>query len=216
MTTQAAAGATRPRVLVVDDDRLVLATLGAGLRHAGYDAREAASGEEALRLCETERPDIVLLDVRMPEMDGVQAARLIRERFGIPFLFLSAYSDEALVRQAAAEGALGYLVKPLDVVQLAPSLEAALARAREIRALRESEERLTRALGTSRDTATAVGLVMERYRLDRQAAFEALRQHARSQRRKLEDVAAEMLRAAEASNLPRAAVDFATGRPVDR
>ncbi len=200
----------RARILVVDDDRLILATLAAGLRHAGYDAREAASGEEALRLCETERPDLVLLDVRMPGMDGVQAARLIRERFGIPFLFLSAYSDEALVRQAAEEGALGYLVKPLDVTQLVPSLEAALARAREIRALREAEERLTRALGTSRDTATAVGLVMERYRLDRQAAFEALRQHARSQRRKLEDVAAEMLRATEATNLPLSALAHAT------
>lgn len=212
MTTQAATGGTRPRVLVVDDDRLILATLGAGLRHAGYDTREAASGEEALRLCETEQPDIVLLDVRMPGMDGVQAARLIRERFRIPVVFLSAYSDEAVVHQAAAEGALGYLVKPLDVTQLVPSLEAALVRAREIRALRDAEERLTRALGTSRDTATAVGLVMERYRLDRQAAFEALRQHARSQRRKLEDVAAEMLRAAESTNLPPAALELATRR----
>jgi response regulator NasT len=119
---------------------------------------------------------------------------------------LSAYSDTELVRLAVEEGALGYLVKPMDVTQIVPSIEAALARAAELRKLRDSEAHLNQALSANRDTATAVGVVMERYRLRRQEAFDALRVHARSQRRRLEDVAVEMVAAAEALSLPQDAI----------
>jgi response regulator NasT len=204
---------TRPiRILVVDDDRLILATLGSGLRHAGYDTLEASSGKDAVRIAEAEHPDLAILDVRMPGMGGVETARAINERTVVPFMFLSAYSDADVVRLAAEEGALGYLVKPMDVAQIVPAIEAALARAAELRKLRDQEVRLSRALGTGRDTATAVGIIMERYRLDRQSAFEALRFHARSQRRKLEDVAGELVHAAETTNLPAEALAHAVRR----
>ena len=187
-------------ILVVDDDRLVLAALAEGLRGAGYRVTGAAGGEDALAIAGRDAPDIALLDVRMPGMSGIELGRKLREQ-AIPFLFLSAYGDQEIVRQAADEGALGYLVKPLDIQQIVPSIEAALTRAAEIRKLRESEAQLNAALAGSREISMVVGLLMQRDRLDRARAFELLRSHARSQRRPVAEVAGELLTSAEKLNL---------------
>lgn len=184
-------------ILVVDDDRLVLAALAEGLRHAGYRVTGATGSEDALRMVERDAPDLALLDVRMPGMDGVELGKRLRERHGIPFLYLSAYGDRDLVKKAADEGALGYLVKPLDIQQIVPSIEAALARGSDIRKLRESEAQLNTALAGSREISTAVGLLMMRDRIDREQAFEVLRSHARSQRRPVAEIAKELLNSAE-------------------
>lgn len=187
-------------VLVVDDDRLVLASLTRGLRNAGYRVSEAANGEEALNLAEKSAPDLALLDVRMPGMNGIDLGRLLHDNVGVPFLYLSAYGQADIVAQAAEHGALGYLVKPLDIAQILPSVETALSRAAEIRALRVKEGQLTTALGGSREVNVAVGLLMERHHMDREEAFEALRGHARSERRALVDVAREILESSEKLN----------------
>ena len=190
---------TQRHILVVDDDRLVLAALTEGLRAAGYRVTSAASGEVALGVAARDAPDVALLDVRMPGMSGIELGRSLREQ-GIPFLFLSAYGDQEIVRVAAEEGALGYLVKPLDIQQIVPSIEAALARGSDIKKLRESEAQLNTALTGSRDISMAVGLLMMRDRLDREQAFDLLRSHARSQRRAVSEVAKELLDSAENLN----------------
>lgn len=187
-------------VLLVDDDRLVLATLGEGLKDAGYGVTVASSAMDAMRTARKGGIDIAILDVRMPEVDGIELAKQLRESTSIPFLFLSAYGDVEIVRRAADYGALGYLVKPVDIPQIVPSLEAALIRAREIGTLRQAEQRLATALAIEQKTRMAVGLLMERRRLDREAAFEALRGLARSQRRKIADVAEELLAAVDVLN----------------
>lgn len=191
-----------PRILIVDDDRLVLASLARGLRAAGYEIVEAACGEDALTAVEQAHPDLALLDMRMPGMSGLDVAAALSAK-GVPFLFLSAYGDEETVAQAAQQGAMGYLVKPLDVPQIVPSLETALARAAERGALRESEASLVLSLESRREISMAVGVLMERRGLNREEAFEALRRHARAQQRKLQDVAAEIVHAAEVVNAPR-------------
>ena len=190
--------AAQRHILVVDDDRLVLAALAEGLRTAGYRVTSVASGEDALGITDT--PDLALLDVRMPGMSGIELGRKLREQGGVPFLFLSAYGDQEIVKQAAEEGALGYLVKPLDIQQIVPSIEAALARGSDIKKLRESEAQLSTALTGSREISMAVGLLMMRDRLDREQAFELLRSHARSQRRAVSEVATELLNSAENLN----------------
>ena len=192
----------KTRILIADDDRLILATLGQGLRDSGYEVLEATDGPSAVHLCETAHPALAMLDVRMPGMSGVEAAHLIRERTEVPFLFLSAYGDPDVVRLAVEEGALGYLVKPVDIPQVVPAIEAALARGTELAALRRSEQGLTAALESGRETSMAVGLIMERYRLDRRLAFEVLRQYARSERRKINQLAGELLNAADALCIP--------------
>lgn len=190
--------AAQRHILVVDDDRLVLAALAEGLRTAGYRVTSVASGEDALGITDT--PDLALLDVRMPGMSGIELGRKLREQGGVPFLFLSAYGDQEIVKQAAKEGALGYLVKPLDMQQIVPSIEAALARAAEIRKLRESEAQLNAALAGSREISMVVGLLMQRDRIDRTQAFELLRTSARAKRQSIAELAGELLKAAENLN----------------
>jgi response regulator NasT len=189
------------KVLLVDDDRLVLATLGRGLEQAGYAVQTCASVEEARRVMALDSPDIAVLDIRMPGVTGLELASELSKDRCIPFIFLTAYSEAEIVRQAAENGALGYLVKPVDVSQLAPAIEAALARAADLRRLRTTEQQLQTALNENREISMAVGLLMERRRLNRQQAFEALRTTARSQRRKIAEVAEEVLAAAEMLNV---------------
>jgi response regulator NasT len=187
----------RPHILVVEDDRLVLATLARGLEDEGFEVSAARTAAEAVALLAKRSPDLALLDVRLPDGSGIDLAKHLQERAGVPFLFLSAYGDVDVVQRAVDLGALGYLVKPVDVAQLVPELRAVLARAAEITALREVEDQLRTALEQGREASIAVGVLMERYRLDREGAFELLRERARSERRKLAGLAQEILHATE-------------------
>jgi two-component system, response regulator PdtaR len=174
------------KILIADDDRLVLFTLAEGLREAGFGVVEASDGLQSLALCESESPDLALLDIRMPNLDGLELARRLRDETSVPFLFFSAYSDEAYVRKAVGIGALGYLTKPLNVTTIIPMIRTALARSQEINGLNS-------ALKSNRMIATAVGMLMQADKLTQPAAFERLRRQARSERRKLEDLARIMI-----------------------
>ena len=186
-------------LLLVDDDRLVVATLARYLQRAGYDTRTAESAEEAEALLASgERPDLAILDVRMPGRSGLELAQRLYALDHIPFMLLTASSEKAVVEQASACGALGFLVKPVDLPQIVPAVEAALARAVEIRDLRETRQQLQQALDAEREISVAVGITMMQYRLGRKAAFEVLRKSARSQCRKLADYANEVVRACDA------------------
>lgn len=188
----------KARLLLVDDDRLVLSTLANGLLKAGYGVKTAESAEEAeMLLTSGEDPDLAILDIRMSGQDGLFLARRLQELDHIPFMMLSAYSDQAMIDQASQFGALGYLVKPLDIPQLIPGIEAALSRANELQGLRETRLQLQAALNAERDISVAIGITMVQQRLDRHTAFELLRKVARSQRRKLGELATEIIQASE-------------------
>ena len=206
----------KTRVLVVDDDRLVLATLAKGLRQWGYEVAEAASGETALKLALETKPDVVLLDVNMPRISGLEVAKSLHAQTMIPFIFLTAYGDADIVKQATEQGAMGYLVKPVDISQIVPAIEAALARGKELGQLRETESQLSTALANSRETSIAVGILMEREHLDRHSAFDVLRDYARSQRRKLKDVAEELIRAIEFANQMKPMKPIETGGAAEQ
>ena len=118
------------KILVVDDDRLVLATITHGLANAGYDVIDADNGDDAILLARQHRPDLALLDIRMEGMTGFDVAAYLRESLGTPFMFLSAFSDEDTVAQVKALGAIAYLIKPLDITQIVPTVEAALSTVR--------------------------------------------------------------------------------------
>lgn len=192
----------RRLILLVDDDVFILGLLANFLEAAGYDVRIATSAEMALEMVgdSARTTDLALLDISLPGISGLELARRLQEETTIPVMFLSADEDAATVSQAAEYGAVGYLVKPIDLAQLGPSIKASLARSDEIRQLRTSHTRLTEALQHGREAGMAVGLLMERYRIDREQAFRILRDQARSQQRKINEVAAELLSAAEALN----------------
>jgi response regulator NasT len=187
------------KILLVEDERFILSTLAQGLRNAGHQVFEATSGQAAMALAEDVRSGIAVVDIRMPGMSGIEVGRWLREQ-GIPFIFLSAYNDDETVKAAIEEGALGYLVKPVDVPQLLPAIHAARKRAEELTKLKETEAQLSVALSGSREISIAVGLLMERYRLTERDAFDRLRAHARAQRCKLHHLAREIINAGEQIN----------------
>ncbi len=189
----------RTRLLIADDDGIILATFGKGLRNAGYEVVEVDSGETALKVAAEQQFDLAILDVDMPGLSGIETAHKMRE-LNIPVVFLSAYDGSKIVEAAVAEGALGYVIKPIDVTKLIPTIEAALERAVELRTSKESESRLSSALDTGKVVNVVVGVIMERNHTTRDEAFELLRQKARSERRKVRDVAADMIRALEMLN----------------
>ncbi len=201
------------RLLLLDDDRLVLATLGEGLRQAGYRVATASSVEEAEDVLAGGGIDLAILDVRMPGLSGIDLAwRLHDADNEVPFIFLTAYSDEELVEQASEAGAMGYVVKPADPDRLVPAIEAAFARAADVKKLRDTGRQLQTALDADRDVSLAIGIMMERRRLSRQDAFEMLRAQARTERRKLIELAREVVLAVEKINLI-SAVPAAEARP---
>ncbi len=187
------------RLVIADDDYLILATLGAGLRDAGFQVFEALSGEEAISLCQSETPDLVILDVNMPGISGLDAAQTIR-KLNIPILFLSALDEKNIVDDAIQQGALGYLVKPIDIKQIIPAIDTALSRADEIQSLHAKEKNLTTALHNGRETSIAIGILMAHSQLSAQQAELQLRAYSRKKRLKMTIVAEQIIQQSELLN----------------
>lgn len=189
-----------PRLMVVDDDRLVLATLVNGLRYRGYDVSGYGAGSDGLAAYQQDPPDLVLLDLRMPGMSGTETAQAMLAHLHRPILMLSAHDDQLFVKEAVAIGVAGYLVKPIEVNQLIPTIEATLARFSEVAALMANTENLRENLEQNRVISIVVGILMERANLGQDQAFEHLRQLARHRRRPLRDIAFEIVQAVSAVN----------------
>ena len=181
------------KILVVDDDLVVLATISMGLRQAGYQVLQVDSGELAVQICKREAPELAILDIRMPGMSGFEVAEILRKKSKTPFIFLSAYSDEESVKSAKELGALGYLVKPVEIKHLVPAIEVALARAEQLAKLEDANANLAVAMETSREIDVAIGIVIQRHRLSRADAFKTLRDYARSQRCKIDAMAQRVI-----------------------
>ncbi|HEX4596345.1 MAG TPA: response regulator [Burkholderiaceae bacterium] len=197
-------GARPTRILVVDDDRLVLATVVAGLRQAGFEVLEADNGDDAILLARNHRPRLAILDMRMQGKSGMDVARYLASNTSTGFIFLSAFGDPSIVDESARLGALGYLVKPIDIRQIVPAVNAALAKldAEPAAAPKVAAAAATAAAG--RDEAIAVGILMERLRIDQNRALHALREQARVEGRTVESLASSMVEAANRLNsVPR-------------
>ena len=166
---------SKGRLLVVDDDRLVLATLVHGLAQAGYEIIDADNGDEAILQARARKPDLALLDIRMEGKSGFDVAAYLREHGAVPFMFLSAFSDAATVAQVQALGALDHLIKPVDLQQIVPAVERAFARLRAAALLPPANEPLLPHEEPLADVvAIAVGVVMHRHSLARAPALERL------------------------------------------
>ena len=159
-------------ILVVDDNRLVLATLTDGLTRAGYHVFDADNGDDAILIAREHRPQLALLDIRMEGKSGFDVAHYLRHQCGMPFMFLSAFSDEQTVAQVKALGAVAYLVKPLDIKQIVPAVEAAFAHIETQVAPSPVAQASASAAAAVHDTsaAMAVGVLMHRYSLSRDEA----------------------------------------------
>lgn len=186
-----------PLILVADDNPEDLDLLTLAMEAAGYEVLQARDGDEAERLALEHHPDLTILDLRMPLKDGFEVAISLREA-DLPFIALTSYGEEEMVQRATEAGSLAYLVKPLDAEQLVPAVQAALRRAEDVRHMKESMEQMDKALSQSREISMVVGILMERCDFTAIQAFDAMRDEARSQRRKIAEVAREYFNAAEA------------------
>jgi DNA-binding response OmpR family regulator len=184
------------KILVVDDDRLVLATLTHGLLQAGYEVIDTDNGDDAILLAREHRPDLALLDIRMEGMSGFDVAAVLRESLQVPFMFLSAFADEETVAKVKALGAVDYLVKPLEVRQILPAVEAALAAPHKRPAFAEEGPRTLPETMTP-TVAMAVGAVMQQHGLARVTALERLQRLAREDGHSVEQAAQRVLDAME-------------------
>ncbi|WIT10326.1 response regulator [Paucibacter sediminis] len=189
---------------MVDDDRLVLATLTHGLSQAGYEVIDADNGDDAILLAREHRPDLALLDIRMEGMSGFDVAAYLREYLQLPFMFLSAFADEDTVAKVKALGAVAYLVKPLDIHQIVPAVEAAFAKRGERSA---AAERHGAGAGGSGEilaqvVPVAVGILMHRYSLSRDEALARLQKLAAHETRPLPEQALRLIEAVELLALP--------------
>ncbi len=197
------------KILVVDDDRLVLATLAHGLSQAGYEVIDADNGDDAILLAREHKPDLALLDIRMEGKSGFDVAAYLREYCQTPFMFLSAFSDDETVQQVKELGAVAYLVKPLDIRQIVPAVEAAFASAGHRKAdsaftplRRERAANMSEAMAPA--VAMAVGVLMHRYSLNRATALERLQRMANNEGATLHEQAERLLAAVELLALPSA------------
>jgi response regulator NasT len=186
-----------PLILVADDNPEDLDLLTLAMQAAGYNVLQAHDGDEAEKLALQHQPDLTILDLRMPLKDGFEVAASLREA-DLPFISLSSYGEEEMVERATDAGSLAYLVKPLQADQLVPAVQAALRRADDMRHMKESMEQMDKALSQSREISMVVGMLMERCGFTAIQAFDAMRDEARSRRRKIADVAREYFNAAEA------------------
>ena len=185
-----------PLVMVVDDDRLVLATLVAGLKRAGLEVIETDNGDDAILLARKHKPKLAILDMRMQGKSGMDVARYLAANTDTGFMFLSAFGDSDIVEEAMKMGALGYLVKPVDVGQIVPAVRAALSRSGEEK--REPPAQTSNEAG--RDELLAIGILMERLRLDYERAVGALRTQARAEGKQIDELASHMVEAANRLN----------------
>ena len=182
------------RILIADDEAVIRLGLRSMLEDQGYRVvGEAADGTRALDLVRRLRPDLVFLDIKMPGIDGLQAAQALLTERAVPVIVLTAYADREFVDKAKDAGVLAYLVKPVRESDLRPTVEVALARFREIRALHDDVESLEDALATRKLIERAKGVLMRRNGLDEAAAFAQIQRQARNSRKTMKEIAEEIL-----------------------
>lgn len=189
-------------LMVVDDDRLVLLTLAHGLRQSGYEVVEADNGDDAILLARRVQPCLAVLDIRMQGLSGFDVAQYLKDYSRTPFLFLSAFTDQGVLSQAKALGALACLSKPVELSVLLRAIESALATGSGL-----ADPPVAAPSPATRDepdlwpvAALAAGLLMARHGWDRQVAQARLQALAQSQGRRVEDVAEDLLKAQEVLN----------------
>jgi two-component system, response regulator PdtaR len=182
------------RVLIAEDETIIRLDLRGLLEGAGHEVcAEARDGIEAVELTRSEEPDLALLDVKMPRLDGIEAAKQILEERPIPIVMLTAYGQDELVSRAIEAGVFGYLVKPFREADLLPAIQTARARHEELSALREEAESLAEALAARKAIERAKGLLMEKEGLSEAAAFARLRRASQLSGRPLKVVAEALI-----------------------
>lgn len=180
----------RTRIVIADDESLIRIDLREMLTNLGYlVVGDVGDGRSAVNLAKELRPDIVIMDIKMPDMDGIEAARILTEERIAPVLLLSAYSQQELVTKAREAGVAGYLVKPFRESDLTPAIEVALSRFTEFRTLEREVGDLRETLETRKIVERAKGILMESQSLNEAEAFRRIQKMSMNNRKPMRTVA---------------------------
>jgi response regulator NasT len=180
----------RTRVIIADDESLIRMDLREMLTNQGYlVVGEVADGRSAVNQARELRPDIIIMDIKMPDMDGIEAAKTLTEERIAPVVLLSAYSQRDLVQRAREAGVVAYLVKPYREEELAPAIEVALARFQEFKELESQVTDLQQALETRKLVDRAKGILMDKQGLTEAEAFRKIQKMSMDNRKPMKDVA---------------------------
>ncbi|MCC6707474.1 MAG: response regulator [Gammaproteobacteria bacterium] len=180
-------------ILVVEDDPGLLRFLVQALKVCGYNTASAESAAAARDVIEHEHIDLALIDIGLPDADGIELGQSLATEHGIPFIHLTGQTENEAIERAARSGAITYLVKPVGIEQLTAAVATALTRATEISKLMRSVEKLSGDFEDKKAVSIAVGIVMERFGLSDGEAFEVLRYAARSHQEKLQTLAERLI-----------------------
>ncbi|MFN8534362.1 MAG: response regulator [Dehalococcoidia bacterium] len=194
--TTGAAGRNSLRVVIADDEALRLLSLRQQLEGMGHQVvGEATTGEEAVLLARELKPDLIIMDIRMPVMDGIDAAKQITAERPVPIVLVTAYSEKSLAERAADAGIFAYLMKPVSEADLLPAIILATSRFDEFRELRTDIDDLREALEARKLIEQAKGILMNRRNLTEQEAFRRMQTQSQNENRKLVDIARAIIMA---------------------
>jgi len=186
------------RVVIADDESIIRLDLKETLQRMGHQVvAEAGDGRSALDLVRQHRPDLAILDVKMPEMDGIDAAKVITDEKLAPVLLLTAYSQQDLVERAMEAGVFAYVVKPFTEADLLPSMGVATARFREFSVIAEQAQSLSAALETRKLVDRAKGILQDRHGLSEAEAFRRIQQQSMNTRKPMREIAEAIIIASE-------------------
>lgn len=189
------------RIALADDDPTVRDVMGRMLDQLGHQVvAQAENGRQLLETCRTCRPDLIIADIRMPDMDGLEAVEAVYEQIPTPVILVTGYTDPEFIERAQNSHVLAYLVKPIKVAELEPAIALASRRFQEFQTLREETADLKKALADRKIIERAKGIMMKHLNIDEQEAFRRLQKIASSKNQKLIDIANTILTAAEALN----------------
>ena len=182
------------RIALAEDDAIIRLDLRETLEEEGYTVvGDTGRGDEMLELVAATNPEVVILDIKMPGMDGIEVARCIAESHGAAVVILTAFSQREFVDQAIEAGALAYLVKPFQRSELVPAVEIARARHREMRAITDQAQTLADRLEDRKTIDRARGVLMDEVGLSETDAFRFIQQAAMNERANMADVARQVL-----------------------
>lgn len=189
----------RTRVIIADDESIIRMDLREMLTSLGYlVVGEAGDGRSAVNQARELRPDVVIMDIKMPDMDGIEAAKILTQERIAPVLLLTAFSQRDLVERAKEAGVVGYLVKPFRESDLGPAIEVALARFSEFRTLEKEMADLQETLETRKLVDRAKGILMDTQGLSESDAFRKIQKMSMNTRKPMKDIAEAIILAQEA------------------